>query len=496
MRDRAKTIMVGLVAALCILAVQASGASAAGGAPAWQIALTPLPTNFSPGSTGTENAPPMFLLAATNVGGGATSGTVTLEATLPAGLTPLGPPIGPTGYTFPFAPGPINPSCLIVSQTVTCTVSEPTYPARWVGARIPVAVSGSLTEGKVLAATASVSGGGAQEVTTAYETEISSDVPDFGFLPGEAGIDSLFLDGDGSAETEAGGHPDQLTVSLAFPIGEPTPGVPTGAGHPRTVISELPGGLVGSPAATARRCTEAEFISTDCPAASQVGVITAMTTETFPFLIPTPLYNMVPPPGAPAELAFNALNADIFVHLDAAVRSDGDYGVSVRADDVLARTTNPIMTAQVQTWGDPSGEDHDEIRGVCRFGRADEPAFCPVDEQHRAFLTMPSHCSPEPLMTGAAVASWEEPDVFHGRESPSTDILGNPVGIEGCDAEAFEPSLTAKPTTNLTDSASGLDVDLHQTQDLRLEHIAPANLRDATVTFPAGLAVNPAQADG
>jgi hypothetical protein len=484
------------------LLVPASQASAAAPAPAWQLSLIPLTTNFGPGQIGTDAFGPMYRLTATNVGGAATSGVVTLKMTLPEDLTPVKPPGGePVGDTFPTVPGPTNPACAVDpldDQVVICTVAEPTYPGRWIGARIPVEVSGSLLPGEVRTTTASVEGGGGTTVSTAYETEIETAPPPFGFLSGITGISSLATNADASPTTLAGSHPDQLTIGLGFPTQAPITNSLTPSGHPRTIITELPSGFVGNPAATPRRCTEAEFIGAKgCPDESQVGVITALTKAGGPpNSIPTPLYNMVPPPGTPGELAFNALNADIFVHIAAEIRSDGDYGISARADDVLARTNNPIMTVQAQTWGDPSAEDHDEIRGNCRFGNAASPEFCPVAPQDTAFLSMPGHCSAGPLLTAASVASWEEPDVFHRREAPSTDIGGSPVGVEGCNAEEFAPTISARPTTNLVDSASGLDFNLHQPLNTELDEIASASLRDATVTLPAGLAVNAAQGDG
>jgi hypothetical protein len=491
MRTKTKTIGVALLAIGALLA-PATQARAAGPAPAWQLALMPLSTNFAPGTTGTLAQAPMYRIVATNIGGAPTSGTVTFEATLPAGLTP----VGPEGDTFPVEPGPLNPDCTATGQTVTCTVSEPTYPGRWIGARIPVEVSVSLTPGEVLTATAHIEGGGAPVASTAYETEIETSLPSFGLLPGSSGIDSFFTNPDSSATTQAGSHPDQLTIDLAFPTHEPVTGLITGAGHPRTIVNELPRGLVGNPAATAVRCNEAEFIGTGCPNASQVGVITAMTMVTHPLVIPTPLYNMVPPPGMPGELAFNALNLDIFVHVQAELRSDSDYGLSVRTEDILARTTNPILTVQAQTWGDPSAESHDEIRGNCRFGSPIHLKLCPVAPQDRAFLTMPSHCQEGPLQTGASVASWEEPNDFHHRESPSTDVQGAPAGVDGCNQEDFEPTISSQPTTNLADSPSGLDFTLHQPQNQKLGQVAPADLKDATVTLPEGMVVNPSQADG
>src|SRR5262249_48047697 len=147
-----------------------------------------------------------------------------------------------------------------------------------------------------------------------------------------------------------------------------------GAGHPRDIVTELPRGLIVNPTATPVRCTEAEFLSgkgaePGCPDASQIGIVTAMTEVVGPVVEISHLYNIVPPPGAAgaaAEVAFDALEVGVFVHLAGSVRSEGDYGLSAAARDIVARLNNPVLSAQAQLWGDPSGESHDEIRGECR----------------------------------------------------------------------------------------------------------------------------------
>lgn len=493
-------------AAMALLAlgawlIPAGQAQAAEPRPAWHLALTPLPTNFSPGSTGSPSVGPMFRLAATNIGGKATSGKVTLKAVLPTGLTPLKSTVGDTE---PGDAPPISPICKVSALVVTCTVSEPTYPGRWIGAVIPVKVLGSLPPEEKLSATASVEGGGADPVSTTYVTEIKTSAPLFDFLPGAAGLSTTFTNADATAATLAGSHPGQATVTVGFPIAQPVPGAAvTSAGHPRTLITELPPGLVGNPTATVR-CTEAELLrdipgDPGCPAASQVGILTAMTTISgYPLLSQTGLYSMVPPPGVPAEFAFNALGYDIFVHLDAEVRSNGDFGVSVGSDDIIARIGNPIMSAQAQVWGDPSAESHDEVRDVCLYRHH---KLCPVERRNEAFLTMPSACS-GPLQTTARARSWEEPGIFRQRSAQSSDVFGDPVGVSGCSALEFEPTLTLRPDTSAAESPAGVRIELHlpQHDELRDElgnpRRATANLRDTTVTLPEGMALNPAAAGG
>ena len=66
----------------------------------------------------------------------------------------------------------------------------------------------------------------------------------------------------------------------------------------------------------------------------------------------------------------------------------------------------------------------------------------------------------------------------------------------GCDQLSFNPSLYAQPTTDATDSASGLEVDLRVPQLQSPTAPSPSEIRATTVTLPKGMAINPNAADG
>jgi hypothetical protein len=494
---RTKTIAIAL--ALCAWLVPATASNAAPAAPAWQLNLIATPTNLAPGTTGVGAKPPIYLLTSTNIGGAPTTDPVTISATFPAGIVPKSVAgLFADGEGITDDPSVPAPTCGVAAQTVTCTAPGPINPSRYSGAKIRVEVSAALQAGETLPdATASVSGGGAAPVDLAIPTRIDTEPPPFGFLAGPTGLRSLLTNADGSPATQAGGHPDQLTIDFGFPIDQEGPNA-VSADPPRDIVTELPRGLIVNPNAT-ERCTEIELVGVGCPDSSQVGMITVVTQVIGPQPAVSPLYNMVPPPGSPATLAFEAANVGIYVHLKGGVRSDGDYGLAATAADTLAKPGTPLLGVQAQLWGDPSSPSHDQIRGRCRS----EPevfAPCQVAPKTTAFLTMPSQCT-GPIATTMRARSWKESNegiegLPHVRSALSTDVEGNPVGVSGCNQEEFEPTISAKPTTNLADSPSGLDFILHQPQDQELGHIAPANLKDATVTLPKGLVVNPSQAGG
>jgi hypothetical protein len=500
---KVKTIAT-VLAALAAWLLPATVAQAAPPAPAWALKLTAVPTNLIPGTTGKTNQAPVYLLNATNVGAAPTSGTITYSITLPAGLTPKAAG-GANSDTRASAP-----TCKITGQTATCTTSEAVNPSRHLLARAGVEVSSSLIPGETLPdATALISGGGAAPVTASAPTMIDNEPPPFGFLAGSNGLSALLTNPDGSPTTQAGGHPDQLTIDIGFPIEQASTAgtIYTNAGHPRDIVNDLPRGLIVNPQAAAQ-CTEVELLNggvgggaeDGCPDDSQVGIASVVTQlGSGPQPVVSNLYNMAAPPGSPATLSFNAARIGVYVHLEGGVRSDGDYGLMATSADTLARFVSPILDVEAQLWGDPTSSSHDQIRGACVVEPA-EFAPCQVDPKNTAFLTMPSECT-DSLVFGAKARSWEESEegiegLPHSIQEPATDTQGNAIGVSGCSQQSFEPTISAKPTTNLADSPSGLDVTLHQPQDQRLGHIAPANLKDATVTLPEGLVVNPAQADG
>ena len=299
-----RILIVALACCLLSIAALASSAQAAAG-PAWSFTATPEPANLAPGAT--EN----ILLAATNVGAAATTGPAQIKATLPPALTPL-----------------VKAPCAAAAQIVTCEVPSALPPGitfeTKVGFKVAASPSGSST---ILAA---VSGGGAQERTSSTSAPFQVEPVPFQILP--PGLLAPLTEEDGAAATLAAAHPYQQTVSFQFPTLDPageTKGL-VGSGHPHEIIVDLPPGLIGNPTATPVLCTEAQFENSKCPNAAAVGLLEVVTAVgDIPGLSRTALYNMVPPPGAPAELATDVAGVGVFAHLIASVRSDGDYGIEV-----------------------------------------------------------------------------------------------------------------------------------------------------------------------
>jgi hypothetical protein len=480
-----KKIAIALLA-LGALLVPASQASAAP-APAWRFDINSIPTNFAPGrSFDGEN--PNYMAVATNVGTAPTESPVTITDTLPAGLTLE--EARPSLYEDPAHDG----SCSMAGSTATCVFPAGIQPGELIYVAIGVDVDGTgtiLQEGDVITDQAILSGGGAAAVVAENTTEISSTPAPFEFLPGIPGFGMTPYAEDGTAETLAGGHPHVMTVNLAFSTKE-IARAPAGVdGGERNVNVDLPHGLIVNPTATPRRCGEVQLEAYACPANTQIGVVNVGTAIFGPVVAREALYNMEPAPGKASNFGFVVIFFP--VHIEGGLRA-GDYTEMTETRGIPGLFGKPAWSTQVLLWGDPSAPTFDYAR-VSPFGDC-SASPCPVPEQDTPALSMPTSCSEVPVGKAEAF-SWEHSDGPPAvREDVTRDANGNEIGTTGCSGVEFKPTLKARPTTNVADSPSGLDVDLEVPQTSSLSQRATANLKKAEVTLPEGLVINPAGANG
>jgi len=479
MRRTARTTTLLLAALLALGALAPAGASAAKAA--WALQVTTQPSNFTPGRASE------YVLLATNVGAAPTTGTSTLEVTLPKAwkIVSSFAQIKDSGATG-------TPVCTSATPLLTCEVSEAVDPGRGILAQVGVEVPAG-EDPAMLEANALVKGGGADaEVKVTVPTPVQEEAVPPGILPG---FFAPLTGKDGEPATLAGSHPYQLTTAFGFPTHDPGNGL-TNDGHPRNFSVELPRGLIGSPSAVPVLCTEAQLTLKECPDESQVGTaaVTSIILEAgHPEIYNSPIYMMVAPPGSAAVLATDVAGIGIFAHILAGVRSDGDYGIEATTHDTIAFGRQPVFDLLAQLWGTPSEAAHDGVRGHC----LSDSDTCPVKRTEAPLLTLPTDCQGQPPRFGLLGDTWEEPSPpFAPYEASyeSADLTGNPVSLQDCGGLEFEPSVGVRPTTDRTDSPSGLDVEIEQPQGTPERTSAP--LRNVELALPAGLAVNPAQASG
>jgi hypothetical protein len=486
---RARLSMFAVALSVMLFAVAAS-ASAATPAPAWKLFQVSQPTNFSPGTEASEGgslrAAPAYFVSVTNVGGASTSGPIDLEDTLPSGITPstLAPPIW---RVYKAGTGSQEP-CEVTGQSVSCQVTAEVVPGAAVEVRIPVDVTAAPST-PILENHVAVSGGDAEPVSGSTTTAITSEVASFGFLSGESGLSGGAVTEAGSAASVAGSHPFSVVLAAGFPTRmEPAKPEALAAGAVRDLAFSLPPGLVANPNGTPVRCTETQLLASQnfgegCPPASQIGTMDVYLSnfnggET----LGLPLYNMVPPPGVPAELAFNLEGT--FVHIMGGL--DGAFHLIAESRDILAKVAVGGVIAEL--WGDPSDPRHDQFR------EGQGCTHCSVEPFKAAFLTMPSACSSS-LDFAATADSWEDP-TLRSRSAVFGGPNSEPVRIEGCESLQFAPTMNVQATSGAADAPTGLSVHLHLPQNEGIKGRATATLKKVSVQLPEGITVNPSAADG
>ena len=490
--------------ALALLLVGAGSASAA---PAWRLDVQ-ADTGAAPGSTLT------YVVQIANVGDAAAdplNHPLTFTATLPSGVTALG------GLT---AAGP-DPtlgwdcsSLVVGAQSLTCenrSVRGAIGAAGFMTLTLEVVVAGDAAG--VVTSAFTLSGGEASAPTasTVEPTTVTTEPPSFGV----AAFDGTVLDAFGAPYRQAGGHPFAATVSLDFNTTtnpHPLKGRLWPVEPVKNVLVDLPPGLVGDPTA-AETCTADELAAgellarTECPASSQVGTALVRLNAVNGRAVfgPLPVFNMVPPPDVPARFGFNV--SGTVVTLDGALRSDGDYGLSVRVRDVPQGLA--IAGTTLTFWGVPADPVHDPERACPGQTAPWQPGGRPCQSggARKAFLRNPTSCTPDDvgLPVDVALDSWVRPGEWKRARFVSHLPRGYPwapadwgreAGTTGCEAVPFEPGLAVTPASRAAGVPSGYLFELTLPQSDSPELVGQGDVRRAMVRLPAGLRVNPSAADG
>jgi hypothetical protein len=497
-------------ALLVALVVDAPPAHAASPAPAWTIRSVAVPTSFKPGD---ESVDYFYEVAVSNSGGRATDGgPITLIDTLPAGLTvkSVELPLRSSNGSVDFGPSLCGVEKPGKVEIVRCTIPEEPPEAPGVtllepseALRMVVHVSTlAVASGETLTNLAQVQGGGAAAASITSQNEASFTPAQAGFSEFHAALTAV----DGLPVTRAGSYPYEYTTNFAVNTRSTAPGarakfVPAG-GDVKDVRVALPPGLVGNPTATSR-CTAQQFAAkhtvvlprgiattaNNCPNGSAVGLVVVQQLEGVGNTLPFPLYNLVPPKGMPAQLGFQVLGVPFYV--DTEVRTGSDYGITAWLQNLTE--AQRVTAASVTVWGVPADSSHDSLRGSCLSGvKSVEVPFslgsCPAGVSGEPFLRLPTSCA-GPLTTEMSFDTWTDPDV------PLEESSGDGAPGE-CAALDFSPTITVQPDTTVADSPTGLHVDLHVPQSTDPGGLAEADLKDAVVTLPAGVVVNPSQANG
>jgi hypothetical protein len=355
------------------------------------------------------------------------------------------------------------------------------------------------------------------------------------------GIESLEISAtnqNGTPDVEAGSHPYLLTTSFTLNPAEAITGpsfpheedfVVRGHGL-KDVRFEAPPGFVGNPNATPK-CSYQAFVenrngaASACPNDTAVGeattTLSGALSEEFGgqlfdeyIVVTDPVYNLETPGAVAAEFGFKVDGA-VPIFLDASVRTGSDYGVSV---DVKIPQTDSVLASTVKIWGVPADPNHNAVRGSClgkdesvsaeiRAGNThsegvEGPEGCAVDVPVVPLLTNPTSCG-VPRTATLKVDDWEQPGNF---ATEPGDLPGEKVHamhaslpeLSGCEDLDFSPTLDVTPDGSAGSTPTGLNVAVHVPQESteNPEGKGEADVKDTTVTLPAGVQLSPSASDG
>lgn len=511
--------------AVALLVFSTPSASAATPAPAWSIDSYGYPSNFSatenPGGTSSlcnlsENAVEAvcdtYTVTARNVGSEQSSAasSVVLEDTLPPGVTARnvsllwsglnevpgrseGQDLGPEHCTLK----PLR--CSLPATFFASEVKRFVKPGDTLKMWITVTVNEPEAHG-MLINSAKVKGGGAAEAATSGQNTVGEAAPPFGF----ASFTTSLLGAEGAPEAQAGAHPYAFSTQINLnsvvretPEGGIRASRATTIRDLRDVIVDLPLGLAGS-AVSAPTCTLHELSSrgpknvqgeSGCPIDSEVGRIRTYPTG---FLTASsPLYNIVPEYGVAGEFGFIDEVGGSHVLYASLAPTPAGY--------VLRTTTRevpqvPLSQISVVVYGDPAAHDRQLETGLpYSTNPSDVTTF-----------TNPERCTGEALSTTIHMDSWFEPGPDNADGSPdfedprwSSGQSSSPA-VSGCEALAglFNPSIEAIAENPQADSPTGFDVNVKVPQSEGPDALGTPPLRDAIVTLPEGMSVNPSSANG
>ncbi len=305
---------------------------------------------------------------------------------------------------------------------------------------------------------------------------------------------------NGTLDTQAGSHPFEATTSFIFNQAAGAKYDGDGAGNVKDVELELPPGFIGNPDATPQ-CSESQLMSENCPADTQVGVVTVTFGGHLAGPDRQPVYNLVPPSGHPAAFGFRAApTGAVASQLLASVNPATGDRLVVRASDIPTGTGNdgvlPTVAVNFTFWGMPADPAHNAERGrqcdeeaTVGYEPGCEAGNSGSDAPLTPFLTNPTSCASGPLTTTLRVDSWQNPGRYltYAAESPQPT---------GCGALSFHPSLVVEPDATQADTPTGMTFRVKVPQDPNVYGLGTSALEAALVTLPRGVSIDPSAASG
>jgi hypothetical protein len=216
------------------------------------------------------------------------------------------------------------------------------------------------------------------------------------------------------------------------------------------------------------------------------------------------------------------------VFLNTSVRTGEDYGITVTAPNISQAAS--VFATKVTIWGVPADPSHNALRGEAGRGGCvtsheafdgeyglqpeEEPGTgleeseieqetpqtyessgdCETHVPVLPLLTNPTSCG-IPRTGTLTVGSWQEPLVAPIAQSSMSVSLPE---LSGCEKLDFSPTINVTPDGTSGSTPTGLNIDLHVPQESTQnpDGLGEADVKDTTVTLPAGVQLSPSASDG
>src|SRR6476469_4258007 len=304
--------------------------------------------------------------------------------------------------------------------------------------------------------------------------------------------------------TQAAGHPPvgftQIIVKHSQDLAQDP------VGHIKTVLVDLPQGMSVNPEATPKcELVGGKFPISGCPINTKVGY-----SEVTPWLVVplTPVtvdvYNLVPRPGEPARFGFTLPLGLGEVFLHAGVNWDGNYHeyFTIHVPEVplvnaKIHTNRLVFDGTIGNHGLPGEEGGAFLTTPSTCLNPNEPAFATV---YNTILHADSQEDKPPQdeydVAGPAIPP---PAFLAGSERVESPLPkggdGQRLRPTGCNSIPFKPGTSQAPGTSQTDSPMGGTVEV-TTPFSPPAPIYQSNVRNADVSLPQGMGLNPSAASG
>jgi hypothetical protein len=314
----------------------------------------------------------------------------------------------------------------------------------------------------------------------------------------------------------AGAHPNWGFTQFIIKHGPPPGEAPVG--ELKTVRVDLPVGLSVNPGATVR-CKLVVFKAKaeGCPPGSQVGESFVTAAGPLGPIAPmdgvtrVPVYNVEPEQGEAARFGLELAGNEVYLEGDVDWAGDFHEGFTIHVPEALPSDLGEalgLLTGQKGlilknrlVFDGRSGDGTFLTTPTTCFGPAYADGWEPGEQ--------PGGPSGHIYSTFLRADSYEEPDpdfpngssFFESPIPPESETSGPGTEPKECGSIPYEPETGVDPGTNKTDSPAGVSVDVtvpHLIPDFVAEEDEQDNshTKQATVTLPKGMGLNPSAAEG